>query len=288
MKSFKELHKKYSINKLIKKVDDRYGFQFIVRQLSSHWFNPFATLYVNILSFPLSQAIKLPIYIYGRPGLYHVVGDMVIKGKVKSGMIKFNKTNALRSSLQKSNSELSNLGTIIFHGNASIGCGTKILVQKGATLELGESVVLTDFINLGCHNHISIGDYTRIAHRSQIQESNHHFIYDVKTRTVTSCTHPISIGKGCWICNSATITSGVTIPDHCIVASNSLVNKKEEITNAQLGSIIGGIPAKVLTSGRYRIFNSKCESFLYQWFASHPNDSYNFSNETQLDELINP
>lgn len=289
MNSIKNLCKKYSIATLIKKFDDRYGLQFIIRILTGHWFNPFATLYVNFFSFPFSQAIKLPMFIYGNPGIYHVVGKMHIMGKVSSGMIRFNQSNSLNSSHQLSNSELSNLGTIIFHGKARIGCATRILVQKNAILELGKSIILTDHINLGCHYHISIGDYTNVAHRSQIQESNHHFIFDLTTHTVKPCTRPISIGRGCWICNSSTLTSGTIIPDHCIVASNSLVNGGKSIANAPSGSIIGGIPAKILSTGeRYRIFNKKWESHLFQWFAEHPNEIYSIPNNITIEELINP
>lgn len=82
MRSFQELHQKYSIGKLIKKLDDRYGFQALIRNLTGHWFNPFATLYINFFSFPFQQAIKFPMFVYGAPGLYHVVGDMRIIGNV--------------------------------------------------------------------------------------------------------------------------------------------------------------------------------------------------------------
>lgn len=224
MRSFQELHQKYSIGKLIKKLDDRYGFQALIRSLTGHWFNPFATLYINFFSFPFRQAIKFPMFVYGTPGLYHVVGDMRIIGKVKTGMIEFNKANSLNAPHQLANSELSNLGTIIFHGKARIGCASRLLVQKNALLELGANVIIGDNINLGCHQYISIGEQTRITHRCQIQESNHHFIANMSTRTVKPCTRPISIGRGCWICNSTTLTAGATIPDFCIVASNSLVN----------------------------------------------------------------
>lgn len=289
MKSIKTLCKKYSIAVLIKKFDDRCGLQFIIRKLTSHWFNPFATLYVNFFSFPFSQAIKLPMFVYGSPGIYHVVGNMQIIGKVYPGMIRFNQTKPLNSSHQLSNSELSNLGLIIFHGKATIGCGSRILIQKNAILELGDSVILADHINLGCHYHISIGDNTRITHRSQIQESNHHFIINTANYTISPCTRPISIGCGCWICNNSTINAGTIIPDHCIIASNSLVNGGKSIKEALPGSIIGGIPAKVISQGeKYRIFNKKWESILFQWFAEHPNEVYSVPIDTPIENLTNP
>lgn len=287
MKSFKELHKKYSIAELIKKLDDRYGFQALVRNLTGHWFNPFATLYVNLFSFPFRQAIKLPMFIYGCPGIYHVVGNMRIIGEVRPGMIDFNKTKRLNPPHQLTNSELSNLGTIIFHGKVSIGCGTKLLVQKGALLELGANIFIGDSVNLGCHRHVSVGDLSRIAHRCQIQESNHHFLANMTARTVGPCTRPISIGRNCWICNSTTLTAGAVVPDFCIVASNSLVNGgKKDIAEAPAGSIIGGIPAKVVASKEtYRIFNHKLESKLFLWFEEHKDEKFKLPDDISIEEL---
>lgn len=287
MKSFKELHKKYSIAELIKKLDDRYGFQALVRNLTGHWFNPFATLYVNLFSFPFRQAIKLPMFIYGCPGIYHVVGDMRIIGKIRPGMIDFNKTKRLNSPHQLTNSELSNLGTIIFHGKVSIGCGTKLLVQKGALLEVGANILIGDGVNLGCHRHVSIGDWSLITHRCQIQESNHHFLANMTARTIGPCTRPISIGRNCWICNSTTLTAGAVVPDFCIVASNSLVNGgKKDIAEAPAGSIIGGIPAKVIASKEtYLIYNRKWESKLFLWFEEHKDEIFKLPDDISIEEL---
>lgn len=287
MRSFKELHLKYSILKLIKKFDDRYGFQALVRNLTGHWFNPVATLYVNLFSFPFRQAIKFPMFVYGSPGIYHVVGDMRIIGNIRPGMIDFNRTKRLNSPHQLVNSELSNLGTIIFKGKANIGCGTKILVQKGALLELGANILIGDSVNLGCHRHVSIGEWSRITHRCQIQESNHHFIANMLTHTIGPCTRPISIGRNCWICNSTTLTAGAVVPDFCIVASNSLVNGgKQDIAEAPAGSLIGGIPAKVIVSkDTYRIYNYEWESKLFLWFEEHKDENFKLPDDISIEEL---
>lgn len=264
MRSFQELHQKYSIGKLIKKLDDRYGFQALIRNLTGHWFNPFATLYINFFSFPFQQAIKFPMFVYGAPGLYHVVGDMRIIGNVKTGMIEFNKNQHLNPPHQLANSELSNLGTIVFHGKARIGCATRILVQKNALLELGANVIIGDNINLGCHQYISIGERTRIAHRCQIQESNHHFIANMSTRTVKPCTRPISIGRGCWICNSTTLTAGATIPDFALLHQIVLLMEEKIQQMLLLVLSLEEYPPKSFHQMRiiaYLILNGKVDYF---------------------------
>lgn len=264
MRSFQELHQKYSIGKLIKKLDDRYGFQALIRSLTGHWFNPFATLYINFFSFPFQQAIKFPIFVYGAPGLYHVVGDMRIIGNVKTGMIEFNKNQHLNPPHQLANSELSNLGTIIFHGKARIGCATRILVQKNALLELGANILIGDNVNLGCHQYISIGERARISHRCQVQESNHHFIANMSTRTVKPCTRPISIGRGCWICNSTTLTAGATIPDFALLHQIVLLMEEKIQQMLLLVLSLEEYPPKSFHQMRiiaYLILNGKVDYF---------------------------
>ena len=180
------------------------------------------------------------------------------------------------------------MGSIIFHGQCSIGCGNRILVQKDATLEIGENVIIADNVNIGCHQSVSIGELSRIAHRCQILESNHHFILKMKDFTVSPATHPIKIGKGCWICNSTTITGGVIIPNLCIVASNSLVNSSlgDDGFRAEPGSIIGGVPAKLLASKvAFRVFNHELEGFLFQWFAKHKDEKYIFPENITIEEV---
>lgn len=78
---------------LLSKINNRYGLGALELCLASNWFNPFATIYLNLRSFPFTQAFKFPVWVYGQPRLYSLNGNMLIEGKVKSGMIKFNKTN---------------------------------------------------------------------------------------------------------------------------------------------------------------------------------------------------
>lgn len=46
--------------------------------LCCKWFNPLATIYLNFRSFPLKQAFHLPVYVYGRPHMYFLTGNMYV------------------------------------------------------------------------------------------------------------------------------------------------------------------------------------------------------------------
>lgn len=81
-----------------------------------NWFNPFATLYLNLRVLPLNHALRFPILVFGCPRFYDLSGDVKIEGKVRAGMITFNRTNSLAPSFQNVNSELTLKGELIFSG----------------------------------------------------------------------------------------------------------------------------------------------------------------------------
>lgn len=250
---FKRL-KSYPFKELKKRFDNKYGIGKLEIIIASNWFNPLATLYLNLRSLPLSQAWKIPIFVYGRPRFYNLSGRIVIEGKIKTGMITFNRTHPGAPSVMSVQSEVMNQGTIIFHGAGTIGTGNKVRVSESAILEIGCQFKITDMVNIGCYSKIIIGSHARITHRCQILDSNYHYVANLNNRTIPKCTEPIVIGERCWICNSTTIARGTILPDSTIVASNSLVNR--DFTEVPQKSIIGGIPAKHLATGYLRVYKS--------------------------------
>lgn len=158
-KSFKEIRER---------IDYLFGFGFLERSFYSNWFNPFLTLWLNLRSFPLYQAYRFPIFVYGRPRIYGLSGCMEIIGRVSTGMIKFNQTKPGAPSNMDVQSEIQNRGKIFFRGKGFIGTGTKINVMLNATLDLGENFKITDMCNVGCFSRILIGTQSRITHRCQI------------------------------------------------------------------------------------------------------------------------
>lgn len=281
LKNIKDKIKKYSFRQLIHKLDDEYGIRPLETFLAKNWFNPLATLWVNFRSFPLNQAIKLPMFVYGRPRIYATSGSMRIEGKVKTGMIQFNVVRAGAPSLMSIQSEFYNRGTIKFHGNSEIGTGNRIVVSKKGILSLGNFTKISDMCNIGCFSLIDIGELTRIAHRCQLLDSNYHFVANFNKMNIAHHTYPIKIGSNCWIGNSTTIAGGTVLPDYTIVGSNSLVNKS--VKNIPENSIIGGIPAKLIATGFRRVNNSDVERELWQFFANNPDSLYPMQKDMSQD-----
>lgn len=255
LKRINSLLRKYTLKELFFLFDDKYGIGLIERFLFCNWFNPFATLWLNLRSFPFKQAVKFPIWCYGRPKFYGLSGQMIVEGEIWSGMIRFNQVKYGAPSNMSVQSEILNKGLIIFRGQGLIGTGNKIVVGINAVLDIGKNFKITDLCNIGCFCEIRIGEQSRIVHRCQVFDSNYHYVANFEKGVVPQMKKPINIGKGCWICNSSTIVGGVILPDFTIVASNSLVNK--DYSNIPESSIIAGMPAKLISTGFRKVEHSR-------------------------------
>lgn len=262
-----------------------YGIGRIERMMYSNWFNPFATLWLNLRSFPLSQSIRFPVWVYGRPKLRCLSGSMKVVGKVESGMVVFNQVRMMAPNLMTLQTEIVNQGTIEFHGPGIIGTGNKIVTYFGSILKLGSQFMIQDQVNIGCMKYISIGELSWITHRCQIFDSNYHYIVNLESHSIHNHTHPILIGNHCWIGNTSTITGGAEIPDYTIVASNSLVNKS--INSVPEASIIGGIPAKLISSGYVRLYNSTIEKKCREYFKNITSEPFFMDKSATINDLTN-
>lgn len=264
--------------------DAKYGLGRLESLMFSNWLNPFATFWLNFRSFPLGQALRFPIWVYGRPKLRCLSGGMKIVGRIRPGMIVFNKVRKMAPNLMTIQSEIVNQGNIEFHGGGEIGTGNKIVTYFGSKLTIGNCFKIQDLVNVGCMKNIKIGDFTQVTHRCQIFDSNYHYLVNINDNSVKNNTFPIIIGNYCWIGNSTTISGGAIIPDFTTVASNSLVNRSGN--SIPKFSIIGGTPAKLISTNIIRLYNIKKENCCRQFFKTNPDKAYHFENELNISDYL--
>lgn len=246
--------------------------KYFERLLFVNWFNPLMTLYLNFRSFPLKQAVHLPVFVYGWPRIFSLYGSMKCQGKCKMGMITFNASNGGAPSAPLAATAINNWGKIIFHGKCQIYTANKINVGMGGILELGEGTKIMHLCNVTAHEFVRIGEQSWITHRCQVLDSNFHFIADFRSHKIRRYTKPIEIGCYCWICNTTTVTGGAKIPDKTIVASNSLVNKN--MMDIPEESMIGGIPAKLIATGFRRVESMRFQEEIISYFAKNHDARY--------------
>lgn len=167
--------RKYSIRKIWAFLGRLYVLLFERTLTNSNWFNPFATLYLNFRCVPLRQALKLPIFVYGRPKFYSTFGHVRFPEKCKMGMVHFNESVAGGPQCEVGNSELNIWGTLVFRGKCSIGTSNKINVGEDGMLDFGDHSKVTIFCNITAYKEVLVGHHSRIVHRCQVFDTSYHY-----------------------------------------------------------------------------------------------------------------
>ncbi len=129
---------------------------------------------------------------------------------------------------------------------SAISSFTKIKANDGP-LHIGEHCS----IGTGCFlsadaGGLSIGDYSMIGPNTSIIGNDYKYDrLDVPVCQQEKTTKGIKIGRDVWIGAGCTITDGVEIGDHCIIAPNSLVTK-----SLPAKAVAMGHPAKTIFERR--------------------------------------
>jgi acetyltransferase-like isoleucine patch superfamily enzyme len=219
------------------------------------------TFYYNFRCLPFKQAIHFPIWLFKNVKVKRM-GKIIINGVISNGMIRFGEGISMAYSSLK----IMNSGKLIINGRFELGGGS-IIYNQGTIVIEGETRMAHNnkfFIQ----NKIIFGKYFFCGWDCMFQDSDFHYSVQLTTGEIKNCQKDVYIGKCCWIGSGSTILKGVFLPDYTIVSSNSLLNKNySEIIPVY--SIIGGVPAKVLSSGYRRIFNKIEERKILNFFREN-------------------
>jgi acetyltransferase-like isoleucine patch superfamily enzyme len=226
--------------------------------------NIIKSIYANFRLLPLRQAIKMPIFVYGRFLLREAEGVVIINGDVSTGMIKIGRNDRYPETRVSRTIWVIN-GRMVFNGPLSFFRGSYIMVARGAELCFGSGDHPACGANtrIICFNRIVIED-AHITWDCQIMDSSFHYIEFIEDNSTQPLTRPIHIGKHVWVGNRTTISAGAIIPDETIVASHSLVNR--DFSEAGSNCLIAGIPAKVMKTGIRRIYDWNTQKMLDQQY----------------------
>lgn len=231
------------------------------------------TIYFNLRTLPLKQAVKLPVFIYGKVRLFMLNGSVEFKStEIKRGMVKIG-INGDSFNLSDGSGFISLTSTeskIIFNGPARIAVNSKIRVVADGVLTLGKNVRIGTGAIVVCNGgRIDIGDYTGITWGCVVMNSSFHNVYDSNKGGYVNPTRDIYIGSFCWVGNRSTVYAGAYVPDDTICAATSYVNKNfKELEGVK--NLLGGTPAKKIGEGQSRVFSPHLELELYNWFKNNP------------------
>ena len=240
------------------------------------------TIYFNFRTLPFSQAIKLPIFIYGKVRLFMLNGSIEFHNtEIRRGMIKIG-INGDSFNLSDGSGFISLTSAkskIIFNGPARIALNSKIRVLADGILNIGRCARIGTGASIVCNGgKIDIGNYLDITWGCVVMNSSFHNVYDSNKGGYLKPTRNIHIGSFCWVGNRSTIYAGAYLPDYTIVAATSYINKNfKEYEGCR--PFLAGIPAKKISEGQTRVFSPYLESKLYNWFKTHPQENIYVSEE---------
>lgn len=252
--------------------------RFIVRN------NVRKTLIVNFRFLPFKQAVKLPLWVHGKLKV-RGVGRIVIDAPLRSGMILMGYDNRDEFSASSGRALFIVDGELVFKGEMEMSADFTIHVFKGARLIIGRFSFFGYGFRIRCSNSVTLGKWLRLAVESQIFDTNFHYTRNLETGTVVRRSAPIVIGDRCWIGNRSTVMKGCVLPDGCIVASNSLVNRDYAKAGVKPNSLLAGTPAKVISEGHARVFSVREEQKISDFFDENPSiDTYTGAPESEESE----
>lgn len=212
------------------------------------------SLYINFCLLPFKQAIHMPIVALRNTQLESLSGKMVLNCPASFGIVKLGFLHTDLMSWKEDNMYLNINGTVVINGWIQFGVGSKLIVDKGATLSFGEDSCIGSNTRIVCREKITIGAHFRTAWDVQIMDTNFHYIKDIITGRVNKRTEPIVLGNNNWIGNKSSVMQGTCTNDYFILASNSMANKNYTQTISSY-SLMAGTPAKLLKGNVCRVLD---------------------------------
>ena len=204
------------------------------------------SLYYNIKWFPLSIAIKMPIFVR-----YNVVIKNCNKGRVilnldrsmiRPGIVWIGFGDIGFYDIKYNRTVIDNRGVMLFYGKAFIGEGAKISCGKAGVISFGNNFRNSGGLTLCCEERVLFQDNVLVGWNTTIMDSDYHNVINLSKEKVSPKTSPIIVGKDAWIAIESVLLKGTSLPEGAIIGAGSIVHGKFEIPNV----LILGNPAKIV------------------------------------------
>lgn len=199
------------------------------------------SIYLNFKYFSFKNAIKFPIIASHKVYLRNTKGRIIINAPIKFGMFKIGFGYVGTTDEMKTRTVIDICGDIVLKGKCSIGSGSRISVNYGGHLEVGDKFHITADSTIICYKEITFGHNCIISWDNLFMDTDIHIIKDSAGNIINE-EKSIQIGNNVWIGCRCTFLKGSSIGDNTIVAANSCLHSSIEGTY----QLIGGHPARIL------------------------------------------
>lgn len=205
------------------------------------------SIYFNFRYLPIKQAIKLPILLY-KPHFLCCKGKIIIDSpSIKTGMICLGRFCV---ALYPNNGFTfeNHGGCIIFKGRCSIGNNSVISVGHKGKIVFGENFIATTTLKLVSFHFIKFGNDVLCGWDCLFSDTDFHRLTLIDEKEFLRAFGKIEIGNNCWFAMRNIILKNTYVPENCVIAANSLLNKQYKESYV----LLAGQPANVKRKGVYR------------------------------------
>lgn len=138
---------------------------------------------------------------------------------------------------------------MVFHPSSYIELGDRVIsdgrcvfiVDKDASLKIGNHVYFNEGMMISCKSSIQIGDGCQFGPNVKIFDNNH--CYNASQGVLGKhTTNPIRIGENCWIASNVIILKGTVIGDNCVIGAGCVI--KENIPNSSIVTQVDNLKVK--------------------------------------------
>jgi len=141
------------------------------------------------------------------------------------------------------------LSQIVIGTNNAFTQGTMLWPEDadydGVRIRIGNKNYFNRNIMIDACGYIEIGNNNMFGPDIYITDSNHSFGIGLSPSAQPMQRGQVKIGNHCWIGAKAVILKDVELGDYCVVAAGAVVTK-----SFPAGSVIGGVPAKLLRQSK--------------------------------------
>jgi len=136
-------------------------------------------------------------------------------------------------------------GVYLMLKGGRIDCGPDTWLRRDVLLNVSGELTFVDGnimswgTTIHCAESVRLEPLASAAEGVTISDSAHYFTTPDTFFYKNTRTKPVVIGENTWLCPKATVTQGVTIGSHCILASNSVA-----IVDIPDGHLASGVPAR--------------------------------------------
>ena len=244
------------------------------------------TIYFNFRLCKPSDALRCPIFIYGRTKMLSLSGSIeFIAERIEPGMVRWGYDWGYRSNGE---TIIRIEGQVKFGGKCLIVKSCNIAVFSGALLSIGEGGEITENVLIYCQKNITIGKNCSITFQTSIMDSDFHYMINTETKEICPKADSIIIGDNVWIGNRASIKKGTVIPSNTTIAASYTVLTKNYSAIPPY-SVLGGCPARVIATSVSRTWKNELHTIgrLDQWFLNNPTENkYKLSDDEYITDYI--